>query len=233
MSEAQPRRLLIVANLTESTPQLLKEVERRAKAGCSVTLIVPPEHHPDAPDWWPEDAKDLVQRSRARPSGPGRRRRRRRGGDDRRRRPGQRGRLRRDHPVHAARAPPALAPSQPPGGDPEARDSRDRHRARRHRLVLRARLPGRLGANGGGTAYLTAGAHPDSGRPGPRRDRVRGGLRRRSAASTRRKLWIASHVSTIATAGRGRAVQEHARRDEEDRHDPPPRARRDSAGCAR
>ena len=62
MSEAQPRRLLVVANLTESTPQLLKEVEG-AKAGCSVTLIVPPEHHPDAPDWSPEDAKDLVQRS--------------------------------------------------------------------------------------------------------------------------------------------------------------------------
>jgi len=63
MSEAQPRRLLVVANLTESTPQLLKEVERRAKGGCTVTLIVPPERHPDAPDWSPEDAKDLVQRA--------------------------------------------------------------------------------------------------------------------------------------------------------------------------
>ena len=63
MSEAQPRRLLVVANLTESTPRLLKEVERRAKGGCTVSLIVPPERHPDAPDWSPEDAQDLVQRA--------------------------------------------------------------------------------------------------------------------------------------------------------------------------
>ena len=84
MSEAQPRRLLVVANLTESTPQLLKEVERRAKAGCTVTLIVPPERHPDAPDWSPEDAQGPGAARRARPPGAGRRRRRRRGGDDRR-----------------------------------------------------------------------------------------------------------------------------------------------------
>lgn len=61
MSEAAPRRMLVVANLTESTPRLLEEVKRRAHDGCAVTLIVPPERHPDAPDWSPEDAKNLVQ----------------------------------------------------------------------------------------------------------------------------------------------------------------------------
>ena len=63
MSEAAPRRLLVVANLTESTPHLLQEVERRAKGGCTLTLVVPPERHPDAPDWTPEDAKNLIQRA--------------------------------------------------------------------------------------------------------------------------------------------------------------------------
>jgi hypothetical protein len=63
MTEAAPRRLLVVANRTESTPQLLEEVKRRAREGCAFTLIVPPERHPDAPDWSPEVAKDLVQRA--------------------------------------------------------------------------------------------------------------------------------------------------------------------------
>jgi hypothetical protein len=63
MTKVASRRLLVVANLTESTPQLLEQVERRAREGCAVTLIVPPERHPDAPDWSPEVAKDLVQRA--------------------------------------------------------------------------------------------------------------------------------------------------------------------------
>ena len=62
MAEAQVR-LLIVANRTESAPHLLEEVERRARAGCDLALMVPPEHHPDAPDWTPEDAKALVERA--------------------------------------------------------------------------------------------------------------------------------------------------------------------------
>ncbi|HEX6654014.1 MAG TPA: hypothetical protein VF072_14815 [Thermoleophilaceae bacterium] len=45
MSEAPTRRVLVVANLTESTPGLLQEVERRARGGCDFTLTVPPEHH--------------------------------------------------------------------------------------------------------------------------------------------------------------------------------------------
>lgn len=63
MSQASTRRLLVVANRTESTPRLLEEVERRARAGCDFELIVPPERHPDAPDWTPEDALELVQRA--------------------------------------------------------------------------------------------------------------------------------------------------------------------------
>jgi hypothetical protein len=63
MSENRPRRLLVVANRTESTPQLLKEIERRARDGCDFTLMVPPERHPDAPDWSGEDALALVQRA--------------------------------------------------------------------------------------------------------------------------------------------------------------------------
>jgi hypothetical protein len=63
MSEAATRRLLVVANLTESTPRLLDEIERRARDGCEIKLIVPPEQHPDAPDWSHEDAQDLVRRA--------------------------------------------------------------------------------------------------------------------------------------------------------------------------
>jgi hypothetical protein len=61
MSEVPTRRLLVVANRTESTPRLLGEVERQARAGAEFTLMVPPERHPDAPDWTDEDALRLVQ----------------------------------------------------------------------------------------------------------------------------------------------------------------------------
>jgi hypothetical protein len=63
MSEASTRRLLVVANRTESTPRLLEEIERRAREECEITLIVPPERHPDAPDWTHEVALDLVRRA--------------------------------------------------------------------------------------------------------------------------------------------------------------------------
>jgi hypothetical protein len=63
VSAAATRRLLIVANRTESTPRLLEEVERRARSGCDFTLMVPPERHPDAPDWTAEDALELVRRA--------------------------------------------------------------------------------------------------------------------------------------------------------------------------
>jgi hypothetical protein len=63
MSNAPGREVLVVANLTESAPRLLEEVERRARGGCAFTLTVPPERHPDAPDWTPEDALELVRRA--------------------------------------------------------------------------------------------------------------------------------------------------------------------------
>jgi hypothetical protein len=63
MSDAPTRRLLVVANRTESTPRLLDEIERRARDGCEITLMVPPERHPDAPDWSHDVALDLVKRS--------------------------------------------------------------------------------------------------------------------------------------------------------------------------
>ena len=63
MPEAPPRRLLIVANLTESAPQLLDEVTRRARDGWQIALMIPPERDPDAPDWTPEEASRLVRRA--------------------------------------------------------------------------------------------------------------------------------------------------------------------------
>ena len=63
MTETQSRRVLVVANRTESAPRLLDEVGHRARAGCQFTLVVPPERHPDAPDWTPEDALRLVQQA--------------------------------------------------------------------------------------------------------------------------------------------------------------------------
>jgi predicted TIM-barrel fold metal-dependent hydrolase len=61
MSEAQARRLLVVANRTESAPRLLEEVEKRANEDSTFLLMVPPEHHPDAPDWTTDQALRLVE----------------------------------------------------------------------------------------------------------------------------------------------------------------------------
>jgi hypothetical protein len=63
MTDPRSRRVLVVANRTESAPRLLEEVEDRARAGCQIALIVPPERHPDAPDWTPEEALRLVRRA--------------------------------------------------------------------------------------------------------------------------------------------------------------------------
>ena len=52
-----------MANRTEAAAHLLEAVEQRAGAGCQITLMVPPERHPDAPDWTPEAAHELVQRA--------------------------------------------------------------------------------------------------------------------------------------------------------------------------
>jgi alkanesulfonate monooxygenase SsuD/methylene tetrahydromethanopterin reductase-like flavin-dependent oxidoreductase (luciferase family) len=63
MTEPASRRLLVVANRTESAPQLLEEVKQRAHAGCQIALMVPPERHPEAPDWTPDDALRLAKRA--------------------------------------------------------------------------------------------------------------------------------------------------------------------------
>ena len=63
MTETQSLRLLVVANRTESAPELLKAVEERAGAGCEITLLIPPERDPDVPDWTPETALGLVRRA--------------------------------------------------------------------------------------------------------------------------------------------------------------------------
>jgi hypothetical protein len=63
MTEAPSHRLLVVANRTESAPLLLEEVGRRARTGCQIALVVPPERDPDAPDWTPEQALRLVGRA--------------------------------------------------------------------------------------------------------------------------------------------------------------------------
>ena len=42
MTEPPSRRVLVVANRTESAPRLLEEVEDRARAGCQIALMVPP-----------------------------------------------------------------------------------------------------------------------------------------------------------------------------------------------
>jgi hypothetical protein len=52
-------RVLVVANRTASTPALLAEVEARARAGASVTVLIPPEKA-DHPDWSQEEAARLV-----------------------------------------------------------------------------------------------------------------------------------------------------------------------------
>ena len=61
MPEETTHKTLVVANLTASTPALLKELERRAAAGgTTFTLLIPPEKHADAHDWTQEDAVEMV-----------------------------------------------------------------------------------------------------------------------------------------------------------------------------
>jgi hypothetical protein len=52
-------RVLVVANRTAPTPALLAEVGARARAGASVTVLIPPEKT-DHRDWTDEDAARLV-----------------------------------------------------------------------------------------------------------------------------------------------------------------------------
>jgi hypothetical protein len=61
MTADAPRRTLIVANLTASTPALLAEVKRRAAGGETFALMVPPEKGDHAHDWTLEDATRMVE----------------------------------------------------------------------------------------------------------------------------------------------------------------------------
>lgn len=62
MSAVDARRTLVIANRTSSTPTLLHEVERRARAGARITLMIPPDHgHHE--DWTEEEALKLMERA--------------------------------------------------------------------------------------------------------------------------------------------------------------------------
>jgi hypothetical protein len=68
MDTATPRRTLIVANLTASTPQLLQEVERRAiERPTTFALLIPNVDSSKASDWTPEKALQLLSRAAGAP----------------------------------------------------------------------------------------------------------------------------------------------------------------------
>jgi hypothetical protein len=62
--EAAPTRILVVANRTASTPQLLDAVRKRAGEGpCSFALLIPNEPRKGAADWTLENATPLLARA--------------------------------------------------------------------------------------------------------------------------------------------------------------------------
>jgi hypothetical protein len=65
MSTESPRRILIVANRTASTPMMLGDVQRRAREGALFGLLIPPKPAGDPPDWSADDARDLLARAGA------------------------------------------------------------------------------------------------------------------------------------------------------------------------
>jgi hypothetical protein len=68
MEASSSRRILVVADLTPATPQLLDLVRERAAVGpTDFVLIVPDVGHPETPDWTIEEATRLLERSARRP----------------------------------------------------------------------------------------------------------------------------------------------------------------------